>query len=365
MKDENRERKGNSLENEIGDMFKRIGFKTDIRSKKFGFESDVIATRGDFIILIQAKRYDDTQVDIDSLIEEWKEKGDRVGADRVLLIITGHKNINDNHIRKAKQKEVYLWNENYWRKLQDLDSVNLSLQVGKSLKIEEILDYIMKKEQKKLKYIKEKIENIKNSKLKDEIYAELEKINFSEDTKLGIQLKKIENKIILFKEKEIEAQNKGQIENEDVNELVLLTKKLDFNRKIDGLEKISQLDFSPENKKIAEIEKLKEKLRKANSEAELEYWWDEKLDSLEEMRKEGKISPKTYLEFKEKAKEIGASKTGISNAEKKGFEYGLEKAKSIDERKKFFQEMKKKLIKIAISLGILAITFIILWRVLF
>ena len=72
------------------------------------------------------------------------------------------------------------------------------------------------------------------------------------------------------------------------------------------------------------------------------------------MRKNGRISFREYLNLKEKAKEIGASKRGISNAERKSFDYDLNKA-----------IFKKKLIKIVISLGVIAIIFIILWRALF
>ncbi|MBI2449078.1 restriction endonuclease [Candidatus Pacearchaeota archaeon] len=356
MIDNNRERKGNSLENEISDMFSKIGFKTEIRSKKFEFESDVIATRGNFIILIQAKRYDETQIDIDSLIEEWKEKGDKVSVDKILIIVTGHKNINDDYIKKAKQKGIYLWNENYLRKLRGLDLIDLYEEIGKNLEIKEVLKRIKEYEEEKLNSLYEKIENLEDKK-KNSIFEQLEKLEFTDYTKREIQLKKIENEILLEKEKEIEEQSKEKVEDIEFEELFRLTNSstLNFSKRYAIINKIGEIpNLSEKSKRILAVEKIKTFLEKQQEESSNEDWGDEKLDKLEELRKEGKISLKAYLRFKEKTKEIGASKSGISNAERKGYDYDLDKA-----------VFKKKLIKLAIRLGVLAIIFIIIWRVLF
>lgn len=431
MIDENRDRRGNSLENEIHDMFRRIGFKTEVRSKKFGFESDVIASRGDFIILIQAKRYDETQIDIDSLAEEWKIKGEKVGADRILIVITGHKNINENFIRKARQKGVYLWNENYWRKLQNLDTINLSLEIGKSLKIQEVLDYVAKKEKNDLKEIKEKIKEIKDPLIRDKIYEELGEIDFSEDTKRDIQLKKIENKIVLAKEMEIEEQNdkikqdnenklkvaneerdlqfvykdiikledpirrgvileelkkvenlsdetKRKLQIEKIKNEILLEKEMEIEDKTEDVEleeafrkiKESDLDYhrkylvlgkikdkinlSPKSKKIVDWEEIDTWIKKQEQDSGIENWGDERYVQLEKLLTEGKLSKEDKEEIQENIKELGLSKKGYTEAEKIKIENIIKKA-----------IFKKKLIKLAISLGIIVIVFVILWGILF
>ncbi len=361
MIDEDRDRRGNSLENEINDMFRRIGFNTEVRSKKFEFqgipEADVIATRGDFMILIQAKRYDESQIDIDKLIDEWKNKGEKVGADRVLIIITGHKNIKEDYIRKAKQKGVYLWNENYWRHLQSLDSINLSLEVGKTLKIEEVLDYITKKEKNELKEVKEQIKEIKNSRIKDEIYAELEKIDFSEDTKRDIQLRKIENKIILYKEKEIENEVKDKTEDIELEEIFrkINDAKLDNHKKYAVLDKISKkINLSTKSKSIIDWEEIGTWIKKLQEEADTENWGDDKYISIEKLMTEGKLSEKDKEQIQEKIKGLGLSKKGYTEAEKIKIDDIIKRA-----------IFKKKLYKLLIRVGILVIIAFILWRILF
>lgn len=357
MIDNNRERRGNSLENEIGDMFKRIGFKTEVRSKKFGFESDVIATRGNFVILIQAKRYDETQIDIDLLIEEWMDKGNKVDADRILIIVTGHKNINDNYVKKAKQRGISLWNEDYWRKLQRLDLIDLYEEIGKNFETKEVLKRVKDEEEEKLNSLYEKIEKIEDKNKKKSIFEQLEKLEFSDYTKREIQLKKIENEILFEKEKEVDEKAESKVEDIELEELFSKVNKsnLNFNKRYLILDKIRRdVELSKRFGRLIDFEKIKTFIEKQEEDSSIEGWGDEKLYNLEELRKKGKISFNKYLKLKEKVKEIGASKGGISNAERKSLDYDLDKA-----------VLEKKLIKLAIRLGILAIIFIIIWRILF
>ncbi len=363
MKDENRDRMGDKFEREMSDLFQRIGFvvKNHVFTKKEDgrkSEQDVLATKGNLKILIQCKDYAKFPFEnIEEVINDLIEDGEFLEADRLILAITGHKNLSEDYIRKLKKKGIYLWNEDYWRKLQKLDLIDLYEETGKNLEIKEVLKRVKDEEEQKLNSLYEKIENIEDKNKKKVIFEQLENIEFLDYTKKEVQIRKVENEILLQKEREVEEQTESKVEDIELEELFDRINKsnLNFNKRYLILEKIKQnLELSKKSGRIIDVEKIKTFIEKQEGDSSVENWGDEKLDYLEEMRKEGKISYKKYLEFKEKAKEIGASKMGISNAERKGFEYELNN-----------EILKKKIIKIAISLGIIALIFIILWRVLF
>lgn len=363
MKDENRDRMGDKFEREMSDLFQRIGFvvKMHIFIKKEdgrNSEQDVLATKGNLKVLIQCKDYAKFPFEnIEEVANDLIEDGESLEADRLILAITGHKNLSEDHVKKLKIKGIYLWNEDYWRKLQKLDLIDLYEEIGKNIEIKEVLKRVKDEEEKRLKSLYEKIETIQDKDKKRVIFEHLEKLEFSDYTKLEIQIKKIENEIIFEKEKELEEQTESKVEDIELEELFnkIDESNLGFNKRYLILEKIKQtLELSKKSGRIIDVEKIKTFIEKQEEDSSIENWGDEKLDLLEEMRKEGKISNKTYLEFKEKAKKIGASKRGISNSERKSFDYELNK-----------KILRKKLIKIAISFGILSIIFIILWRILF
>lgn len=363
MEDENRDRMGDKFEREMSDLFQRIGFvvKNHIFTKKEDgrkSEQDVLATKGNLKILIQCKDYAKFPFEnIEEVIDDLIEDGNSLEADKLILAVTGHKNLSKDYMRKLKKKGIYLWDEDYWRKLQKLDLIDLYEEVGRNLEIKEVLKRIKDEEEQKLKSLYEKIDKIEDKKRKKSILEQLESMEFSDYTKREIQLRKIENEILLEKEKEVEERTESKVEDIELEELFnkINQSNLVFNKRYLILEKIKQnLELSKKSGRIIDVEKIKTFIEKQEEDYSIENWGDKKLGFLEEMRKEGKISHKKYLEFKEKAKEIGASKIGISNSERKSFDYELNK-----------EILRKKLIKIAISFGILSIIFIILWRVLF
>jgi len=363
MKDENRDRMGDKFEKEMADLFQRIGFATKrnvFTKKKDGrnSEQDVIATKGKLKIVIQCKDYAKFPIgSLEEVVQDLIEDGESLDADKLILAITGHKTLSEDNAKELKKKGIYLWNEEYWRKLQKLDLIDLYEEIGKNLEIKEVLKRVKEEEEQKLKSFYDKIDKIEDKKRKKSILEQLERIEFSDYTKREIQLKKIENEILFEKEKETEEQIESKVEDIELEELFSLVNKsnFSFNKRYIILSKIRKdLELSKKSGKIIDIEKIKTFIEKQKEDFSVENWGDEKLDDLEEMRKEGKISPKKYLELKEKAKKIGVSKKGISKAERKSFDYELDKA-----------IFKKKLIKIIISLGVLAIIFTILWRILF
>jgi len=363
MKDENRNRMGDKFEREMADLFQRIGFATkrNVFTKKEdgrNSEQDVVATKGKLKIVIQCKDYAKFPLEsLKEVVEDLIEDGESLDADKLILAITGHKSLSESNAKELKRKGIYLWNEDYWRKLQKLDLIDLYEEIGKNLEIKEVLKRVKDEEEQKLKSLYEKIDKIEDRKRKKSILEQLENIEFSDYTKREIQLRKIENEILLEKEKETEEQTESKVEDIELEELFSLVNESDFsfNKRYLILDKIRKdLELSKKSGKIIDVEKIKTFIEKQKEDFSVENWGDEKLDYLEEMRREGKISYKKYLELKEKAKEIGASKSGISKAERKNFDYTLNK-----------EILRKKLIKIAISLGIMAIIFMFLWRIIF
>src|SRR3989344_6126419 len=137
MKDENRDRMGDKFEREMFDLFQRIGFivKNHVFTKKEEgrkSEQDVLATKGNLKILIQCKDYAKFPLEnIGEVIEDLIEDGKSLEVDRLILAITGHKNLSEEYTKNLKKKGIYLWNEDYWRKLQKLDLVDLYEEIGK------------------------------------------------------------------------------------------------------------------------------------------------------------------------------------------------------------------------------------------
>ena len=99
MFDENRDRQGDKFEREMADMFNRIGFRTKLHvftKKENGqnSEQDVLAERGNLKILIQCKDYAKFPInDLEEVIQDLVEDGQSIGANKLVLAITGHKNL--------------------------------------------------------------------------------------------------------------------------------------------------------------------------------------------------------------------------------------------------------------------------------
>ncbi|MEN7982345.1 MAG: hypothetical protein ABFQ65_02775 [Nanoarchaeota archaeon] len=349
MKNENRDRMGDKFEREMADLFQRIGFivRNHVFTKKENgrkSEQDVLATKGNLKILIQCKDYAKFPFEnIEEVINDLIEDGESLESDKLILAITGHKNLSEDHVNKLKRKGVYLWNEKYWRKLQKLDLIDLYEEIGKNLEIKNVLKRVKDEEEKKLNSLYDKIDKIEDKKRKKSILEQLEDIEFSDYTKREIQLRKIENEILLEKEKEVDAKAESKTEDIELEELFSLVEKSDFNfnKRYLILDKIRKdLELSKKSGKIIDVEKIKTFIERQEEDSSAENWGDNKLDNLEELRDGGKISQDDYEKLRGKVKGIGVSKKGEKNAERKNFEYKLKKAKSLAKRKKIFKIVK-------------------------
>jgi len=365
MKDENRDRMGDKFEREMADLFQRIGFivKNHVFTKKEDgrkSEQDVLAIKGNLKILIQCKDYAKFPFEnIEEVINDLIEDGKSLNTDKLILAITGHKNLSDDYVKKLKKKGIYLWNEKYWRKLQKLDLIDLYEEIGKNLEIKDVLKRVKEEEKQKLNSLYEKIDKIEDKRKKKSILEQLENIEFSDYTKQEIQLKKIENEILLEKEKEVDERAERNVEDVELEELFSLVNKSDFNfnRRYLILDKIRKdLELSKKSGKIIDVEKIKTFIEKQEEESSSESWGDERLDNLEELKNKGKISNENYKRLRGKVKEIGVSKKGEKNAERKSFEYELKKAESIAKRKKIFRIAKLSFI-IIVSLVFIFLLF--------
>jgi len=157
MKDENRDRMGDKFEREMADLFQRIGFvvKSHVFTKKEDgrkSEQDILATKGNLKILIQCKDYAKFPFEnIEEVIEDLVKDGKSLEADKLILAITGHKNLSDEYTKNLKKKGISLWNEDSWRKLQKLDLIDLYEEIGKNLEIKEVLKRVKDEEEQKVK----------------------------------------------------------------------------------------------------------------------------------------------------------------------------------------------------------------------
>lgn len=142
-------RKGSFLERIIAKTFNKIGFETRLNSKELGFEADVIARKRGFTILIEAKQYDSSYLNVGSLIHEWASKGKTSGVDRTLLVITGLKHIPEKYKELAQSLGVFLWDEETVHRLNDTYSKEeLYKEIGKKLGFTDVMEKLRKRARK-------------------------------------------------------------------------------------------------------------------------------------------------------------------------------------------------------------------------
>ena len=149
--DHNLNRKGSFLERLIARLFSRIGFKTELNSKEYGFETDVIASRNNFTIIIEAKQYEG-YINLGALIDQWANRARRTNVDRVLLVVTGYKEISEEYYKLAEQEGIYLWDEETIHNLNDIETNSqLYFEIGKLLKFTDIMEQLEIKAKKMFK----------------------------------------------------------------------------------------------------------------------------------------------------------------------------------------------------------------------
>jgi len=367
---EQKDRKGDKFEREMEDMFRRIGFTTRnhvFTEKNDGrkSEQDILAEKGGIKVLIQCKDYAKfPNTEIENVIEDLVEDGGSLNADKLVLAITGYRDIS-RWREYAKENGVYLWNEAYWRKLQSLDLYDLIFEIGKSLEIEDILRRVSKQEEDSLNEIYENIKTIKDPQRRGMILKSLENIPLSDKNKKRTQLKRIENEVLSEKEseigelnKKIEEQNKAKTEDIELEEIfnLLGSSELDYNKRYKILEKIKrELNLSQKSGRLIDFEKIKTFLEKQQDDSSNECWGDKTYLNLEGLMEEGKLSEKDKQLIQEKiGQTIGISKKGYTESQK--IEIGRIIKQAI---------IKNKIYKISIGVILFLIIDFILWRILF
>ena len=104
--------KGQFLERTIGRIFERAGFRVSLNTIQHNFEVDVIAEKGGLKVVAECKLYETSSINLTALIHEWKSKGTKLGADKILIVIGGQ-SVPSKFDQIAKEEGVYLWDEDY------------------------------------------------------------------------------------------------------------------------------------------------------------------------------------------------------------------------------------------------------------
>lgn len=364
---EEKDRMGTNLERMAADMFKRIGFETKpnvFTNKESGerSEQDVLAEKGELRILIQCKDYAKfPDTNFEETIQDLIEDGKSLEASKLILVIIGMKDPDKWEIY-AKERRVYLWDENYWRKLQRLDLIELYEEIGKSLEIKEVLKREKEIEERKLNSLYEKIDKIGDAKRKRLVYEQLEKLEFTDYTKREIQIKKIENEILIEKEKEVDEKIRLQVEDIELEELFSQFSSLDFDNKYLILEEIkSRLDLSEKSGRIINVEIIKTIITRVLEDSANTEFGDKRLNEIRDLLDNGSISEDDYEKLKKEIISAGVSKRGIIETAQRQITTSIEIAKKNNRKRKIIKKLK--ITSIAIVLW--AIISYIIWRGLF
>jgi hypothetical protein len=149
-------RKGSFLERQVEGIFRRAGFKTEINSKRYSFESDVIASHKNFNIIVECKEYN-TYLNISSLLYQWESKKRKSGADRVILVVVGIKTIPKGIEELAKELDVILWMDKQINHLSSIETKDeLRNEINRAIKFD-IEELKIKRRQNNIKFLKKTI----------------------------------------------------------------------------------------------------------------------------------------------------------------------------------------------------------------
>ncbi|MBS3077778.1 restriction endonuclease [Candidatus Pacearchaeota archaeon] len=345
MLNENRDRKGDKFEREMADMFNRIGFKTKthIFTKKINgqnSEQDVLAEKGDLKILIQCKDYAKFPIeDLEEVIQDLVEDGQYLGVDRLVLAITGNSKIT-KFIDYTKEKGVYLWDENYWRKLQRIETnQELKQEIGKNLQLP---GFFISERQMCLLISSARISEADKQKLLNEILI------FRNEEELKDEIKHLE----------LKEEVKSNLETQELEEIERLMNfyNFDYHHKSSVYKRIKgEINLSEDPKRILVFNDIKTDIDKIAIEIYGKNEGSKYLINVYERWVNGKISKKD----RDKISEEIFTKLGVHK--KSEIEAGV-----IDVGSQInAAEIKKKLIKLVVRIGIVAVVFIIIWRILF
>ena len=129
-------RRGTYLEQSVSIIFKKSGFDTILNTKKYGFEVDVLAYKKGYNIIIECKQYDHSYINIPSLLHQWSSKGQRAGANKTIVVVTGQK-ISDSAYDLAKDLGIYLLDDEKIHHLSSLDKKECKEELNKLIQFDE------------------------------------------------------------------------------------------------------------------------------------------------------------------------------------------------------------------------------------
>lgn len=125
-------RKGTFLEESVANLFRKAGFETEVNNQDHDFEIDVLAKRDDFKVLVECKQYDNSYINISSLLHEWRSKGEIAKADRTIVVVAGIE-IQEKFYSLAKSLGVYLIDDETIHYLLSLDKNELHEKLNEKI----------------------------------------------------------------------------------------------------------------------------------------------------------------------------------------------------------------------------------------
>ena len=342
--DSNKDRMGTSFERQMADMFARIGFKTKLNTfitKKDGrrSEQDVLAENGGLTILIQCKDYSKfPDIKVKETIEDLIEDGEALGVDRLVLAIIGLKDTS-SWFSYAKEHGVFLWNENYWRELQKIETnQELKHEIGKKLSLPEFF-----------------VSSVKINRLIDSArISQEERERLHEEAGSFGSLTELEEEIKLLELTEKIRNDKEDIELEEVFNLVK-DSNLDFNKRYLILKKLDELNLSEDSARVIGFEKIKTYLEKMSHDSGNESEGANRFVELENLYTRGSISLADKRRIQQEISlTLGVNGKGLSESSKISVDREIRSA-----------VIKRKIYKTLIFVLVWLIIVVILWRIFF
>ncbi len=96
----------------VASVFQKAGFQISTSSNKFGFKTDIIATKAspEMTVVVTCKEHGKYPLNMESLIHEWDSKRRVAGAQAALVVISGM-SVDRKFFDYAKNVGVGLWDE--------------------------------------------------------------------------------------------------------------------------------------------------------------------------------------------------------------------------------------------------------------
>ena len=110
-----------------------------------------MAEKNGLKIITECKLYEKSFLNLTALIHEWSSKKETAGADKILIVVGGV-GVLPKHYKIAKEKGVYIWDEEFIHSLNEIESnKKLYEKIGTSLEFKEIMAKLEIKKEKRWK----------------------------------------------------------------------------------------------------------------------------------------------------------------------------------------------------------------------